>query len=140
MLAASSTGEILLGNSALCQSLGSSQADLRGRLRSTLLGRWCLRIERDVRQALARKRASRYTLVVHNGSGEARGGWLTLATFRRDEDIVGVCGIVALMATTKASAAAKRICAPAIRARRARLPRASAPARSADSANRQRCP
>jgi len=97
MFVASPTGEILFGNAALCQLLGIPVADLRGKLSSTMLGRWCPRIERDVRQVLARKRASRHTLVIHNQSGEARGGWLTLAPFRRDDEVVGVCGIVALM-------------------------------------------
>lgn len=97
MFVASPTGEILFGNAALCQLLGIPTADLRGKLSSTMLGRWCPRIERDVRQVLARKRASRHTLVIHNQSGEARGGWLTLAPFRRDDEVVGVCGIVALM-------------------------------------------
>lgn len=97
MFVASPTGEILFGNAALCQLLGIPAADLRGKLSSTMLGRWCPRIERDVRQVLARKRASRHTLVIHNQSGEARGGWLTLAPFRRDDEVVGVCGIVALM-------------------------------------------
>jgi serine/threonine protein kinase len=102
MFVASPTGEMLFGNAALGGLLGIHPTELRGKLSSTLLGKWCPRIERDVRQVLARKRASRHTLVVHSPSGEARGGWLTLAPFRRDGDVVGVCGIVSLMGDAEA--------------------------------------
>jgi len=98
MFVASPTGEMLFGNAALGHLLGiQPPSELRGKLSATMLGKWCPRIERDVRQVLARKRASRHTLVVYNQTGEARGGWLTLAPFRRDGDVVGVCGVVALM-------------------------------------------
>lgn len=97
MFVASPTCEMLFGNAALGQLLGVQPGDLRGKLSSTLLGKWYPRIEREVRQVLARKRVSRHTLVVHSATGEARGGWLTLAPFRRDTDVVGVCGVVALM-------------------------------------------
>jgi len=97
MFVASPTCEMLFGNAALGQLLGVQPGELRGKLSSTLLGKWCPRIERDVRQVLARKRVSRHSLVVHSQAGEARGGWLTLAPFRRDSEVVGVCGVVALM-------------------------------------------
>ena len=97
MFVASPTGELLFGNIALGSLLGIPWAELRGKLSSTLLGRWCPRIERDVRMVLARRRPSRHTLVVHNPQGEARGGWLTLAPYRRDGEVVGVCGVVAIM-------------------------------------------
>ena len=97
MFVASPTGELLFGNIALGSLLGIPLQELRGKLSSTLLGRWCPRIERDVRMVLARRRPSRHTLVVHNPQGEARGGWLTLAPYRRDGEVVGVCGVVAIM-------------------------------------------
>jgi tRNA A-37 threonylcarbamoyl transferase component Bud32 len=97
MFVASPTGELLFGNAALGSLLGIAAPELRGKLSSTLLGRWCPRIERDVRMVLARRRASRHTLVVHSPQGEARGGWLTLAPYRRDGEVVGVCGVVAIM-------------------------------------------
>ena len=97
MFVASPSGELLFGNAALGGLLGIPAAELRGKLSSTLLGRWCPRIERDVRMVLARRRPSRHTLVVHNPQGEARGGWLTLAPYRRDGEVVGVCGVVAIM-------------------------------------------
>lgn len=74
MFVASPTCEMLFGNAALGLLLGIQPAELRGKLSSTLLGKWYPRIEREVRQVLARKRVSRHTLVVHNQSGEARGG------------------------------------------------------------------
>lgn len=97
MFVASPTSELLFGNAALGQLLGIQPAELRGKLSSTLLGKWCPRIERDVRQVLGQRKNSRHTLVVHNAHGEARGGWLTLSPYRRDGEIVGVCGVVAIM-------------------------------------------
>lgn len=97
MFVVSPTGEILFGNGAFSALIGIPEADLRGKLSSTLLGRICPRIDRDVRQVLQKSRTSRHTLVVHNESGEARGGWLTLSPYRREGEVVGVSGVVALM-------------------------------------------
>lgn len=97
LFVASPTCELLFGNASLCALLGVAQAELQGKLSTTMLGKWCPRIERDVRMVLARRRASRHTLVVHSPQGEARGGWLTLAPYRRDGEVVGVCGVLAIM-------------------------------------------
>ena len=97
MFIASPTCELLFGNAALGSLLGIPATDLRGKLSTTLLGRWYPRIERDVRMVLNRQRSSRHTLVVHSENGETRGGWLNLAPYKRDGQVVGVCGIVALM-------------------------------------------
>jgi serine/threonine protein kinase len=94
---ASPTCEMLFGNQALGDLLELNPTELKGKLGQTLLGAWCPRIERDVRQVLSRGRTIRRALVVHGKYGEARGGWLTLAPFRRDNAIVGVCGVVSIM-------------------------------------------
>ena len=92
MFVVSPSGELLFGNAALGSLLGIPAAGLRGKLSSTLLGRWCLRIERDVRMVLAPPPGAATPLVVHNPQGEKGGGWLDL--YRRDGEVVGVCGVV----------------------------------------------
>jgi PAS domain S-box-containing protein len=97
MLIASPTGELLFGNPALAQLLGMRSDELHGKLNNTLLGKWCPRIERDVRQVLSRQKALRLPLTIENSRGESRGGWLTLAPYKRGGEIVGVCGVIALL-------------------------------------------
>ncbi len=97
MFIASPTCEMLFGNPAFGELIEVTPAELKGKLGTTILGKWCPRVERDVRQVLSRDRTLRRALVVHGKYGEARGGWLTLSPYRRDGAIVGVCGVLALM-------------------------------------------
>lgn len=97
LFVASPTCELLFGNPALGVLLGVPPEKLRGKLSTTRIGQFCPRIEREVRIVLAQKRISRQALLIESHMGETRGGWLTLAPYRRDGEVVGVCGIVALM-------------------------------------------
>ncbi|MCS6915955.1 MAG: protein kinase [Myxococcales bacterium] len=97
MFVASPTCEMLFGNPSFGNLIGIPPDELKGKLGQTPLGTWCPKIERDVRQVLARGRTIRRALVIHGKYGEARGGWLTLAPFRREGAIVGVCGVVSVM-------------------------------------------
>ncbi len=97
LFVASATCELVFGNSALGALLGVPPEELRGKLSTTKIGVWCPRIEREVRLVLTKQRPSRHALLIENRVGEARGGWLTLAPYRRDGAIVGVCGVVAVM-------------------------------------------
>ena len=97
LFVASPTSELLFGNAALGKLLGVPPDRLRGKLSTTKLGEYCPRIEREVRLVLAQKQPSRHALFIDSKTGEARGGWLTLAPYRRDGEVVGVCGVVSLM-------------------------------------------
>lgn len=97
MFIASPTCEMLFGNPSFCELIDVLPQELKGKLGTTLLGKWCPRVERDVRQVLSRDRSLRRALVVHGKYGEARGGWLTLSPFCRDGAVVGVCGILSVM-------------------------------------------
>lgn len=97
MFIASPTCELLFGNSSFGELLAVPPPELRGKLGTTMLGKWYPRIERDVRLVLSRGRALRRAIVIHGKNGDARGGWLTLSPFRREGAIVGVCGVLAVM-------------------------------------------
>lgn len=97
LFVASPTCELVFGNGALGSLLGIPPEQLRGKLQATKIGQWCPRIDREVRHVLTKQRPSRHPLLIETSIGEARGGWLTLAPYRRDGEVVGVCGIVAIM-------------------------------------------
>ena len=97
LFVASPTCELVFGNSALGSLLGIPPEHLRGKLQATKIGQWCPRIEREVRHVLTKQRPSRHPLLVETSVGESRGGWLTLAPYRREGDVVGVCGIISIM-------------------------------------------
>ena len=97
MFIASPTCELLFGNSSFGELLAVPPPELRGKLGTTMLGKWYPCIERDVRLVLSRGRALRRAIVIHGKNGDARGGWLTLSPFRREGAIVGVCGVLAVM-------------------------------------------
>ncbi len=97
LFVASPTCELVFGNGALGLLLGIPPDQLRGKLQATKIGLWCPRIEREVRHVLTKQRPIRHPLLIETSASEARGGWLTLAPYRRDGEVVGVCGIVAIM-------------------------------------------
>ncbi|MBL9043973.1 MAG: serine/threonine protein kinase [Myxococcales bacterium] len=101
LFVASPTCELVFGNGALGALLGVPPEELRGKLSTTKIGAWCPRIEREVRHVLTKQRTSRHPLLIETAAGEARGGWLTLAPYRRDGEVVGVCGVVAIMGDTE---------------------------------------
>lgn len=103
LFVASPTCELLFGNFALGLLLGVPPEELRGKLSTTKIGQWCPRIEREVRHVLTKQRPSRHALLIENRVGEARGGWLTLAPYRRDGAVVGVCGVVAVMGDSESA-------------------------------------